>query len=94
MKLAKTFLIFIFLALVCNAQSPTALSNNTLSGPKYVAFKTITPKEVFGNKGDFILCLNDPKWVDAPCAVCGNKKFQRMYLRYHIGGAHGKSQIK
>ena len=92
MKPTKTFLIFIFLALVCNAQPPITLSYEGLSGPHYVAFKVIRPKEVFEHKGNFELCLNNPKWADAPCAACGNKKFQRMYLRYHIGGAHERNK--
>ena len=91
MKLTKIFLIFIFLALVSNAQSPTALSYEGLSGPEYYQFKAIRPREIFGVRGNFDLCGTGIRGSRVmPCVACANKKFQRMYLRYHLGGAHGR----
>ena len=82
MKLTKIFLIFLLLGSASNAQSPTVLSYRGLGGPEYYQFKAIRPREVYGSRGNFDLCLSKP------CRACANKKFQRMYLRYHLGGAH------
>lgn len=63
----------LFLAFVLLALTVNAQSP-IMSSSQFVA---LLPKEVYGEKGNFTLCFK--------CATCKSKKFQRLYVRYHLG---------
>ncbi len=60
-----------------NAEAPQSFE--ILIDGKKVEFFDIIPKELHGDKGNFILCFE--------CKTCKNKTFQRLYLRGHLGRA-------
>ena len=72
----KYFLIFILIAIGSNAQAPSEPFEIVIDGKKSTFFD-IVPQEVYGDKGNFLLCFN--------CETCKNKTFQRFYLRGHLG---------
>ena len=66
----RILLISGFIALVLGAEIETERMT-------YKRFKTLKPMEIYGKEGNYMLCFS--------CKICKKKKFQRMYIRCHLG---------
>ena len=74
MKLVTTLIMMS--VFVSNGEAPAKLEIFDSNG-KRMSFFDIVPQELYGDKGNFLLCFK--------CETCKNKKFQRLYLRGHLG---------
>jgi 16S rRNA G527 N7-methylase RsmG len=68
--------ILIMTVVMSNGKAPVELEIFDSNG-KRMSFLDIVPQELYGKKGNFLLCFK--------CRTCKNKKFQRLYLRGHLG---------